>query len=216
MHDPSVVIARLSRPGLRRHQPGRWMSRHDHHIGPVDLTWPTLITVWHNEPDGRDAGEVCGRQGWHGPKLARARWALAHRAHLRLQVHPWQTACRRLFTRCDECGHPFRHGDMAISAGGWDSNPGPGWRVDEHVLHRVCSGYRSFRAQAAEAITMLDIVHDLAEYDGLPAAEVDRRWAAAAQFAGERNLAFRIRRRLEQLRKSADAPPADRQSSTTA
>lgn len=80
MHDPMVLVFSIRRPWPRvrmmkkRHprttgawfgaQPWwrkalHWVSRSHWRIGRVELYWPSIIDVWHIEPGGRDALEVC-------------------------------------------------------------------------------------------------------------------------------------------------------------
>jgi len=120
MHDPLVVAFTIRRPWpKRRHNPAR--SR----------WWPPLITVWHREPSGRDAGTVCG---W------RTHWRHPH--HWHLQVHPTQTLKRWLWSRCAWCGGRFRWGTAPCSLD-WNG-PGPRWfRGEPMVLHGECDTERS-------------------------------------------------------------------------
>jgi hypothetical protein len=68
VHDPLVVAFEIRRPWPRRdraydEKPGR-VSLHSWRgpfwvIGGKGFYWPTMVTVWHREPGGRDSGEVC-------------------------------------------------------------------------------------------------------------------------------------------------------------
>lgn len=124
MHDPLVLAWSIRSPIPRRDrfrekhtdQP-RWSIRRRRFTNPSDAGQPTepwwrprgyqvrlagrcvrtreLIAIWHVEPGGRDALEVCG------PVLSgRWRW---HVRHWKVTVRPWQRL-RKRFTRCDECG----------------------------------------------------------------------------------------------------------------
>ena len=95
--------------------------------------WPSLITIWHVEPDGRDSGEVCKRHG-------RWRW---HIHHWRVQVHPIQALRRRLLTRCEWCGGRSRKGDAVNVSHQWDRKPGPWWRGERGLFHVDCSSIES-------------------------------------------------------------------------
>lgn len=132
MHDPMVVafairrpwpkIGRTERPHSRRLRGSFW------YIGSYELYWPPLITVWHVEPDGRDAGTVCPPKEWK-----------RHPWHWSLQIHPLQHFQRWAFTRCAWCGGKSRRGDMVNHSYGWDGSPkAPWWRGQTGVYHSDC------------------------------------------------------------------------------
>lgn len=94
-----------------------------------------LATIWHVEPGGRDAFEVCKR-------TTRWKW---HVHHWRLQVHALQELRARLFDRCAECG---RRGRPNVSHQ-WDG-PGVGWRKWRSapgLFHHECSSLVHLRKQ---------------------------------------------------------------------
>lgn len=79
MHDPMVLVFSIRRPWPkvrrmkqpRRQQPGRkvtlrsvWRSFRSPfwRFGRTELYWPSLIDVWHVEPDGHDAFTVCRKR----------------------------------------------------------------------------------------------------------------------------------------------------------
>lgn len=150
MHDPKHVAFEIRRPWpkfrrAKRHAGKRLRIRGEWKrgwwdlrpaafsvfwtIGRFELYWPALITVWHVEPGGRDAGTVCG---------AHARW---HIHHWRIQVLPLQHLRRVLLTRCEECG---RKGSPNHSHG-WYRERSPWWRGEKGLYHRECSALVSLR-----------------------------------------------------------------------
>lgn len=144
MHDPMFVAFSVRRPwpqkaGGPTPKGPRWEWRPGSPFATVAgrrLYFPGLVTVWHNEPGGRDSGEVCGYP--HG-------WALRkHLSHLSLQVHPLQAFRRWAFTRCSWCGGPSRKGDyINLRAPGGLAEKGrkhlPWWAGEQGLLHRDCS-----------------------------------------------------------------------------
>jgi hypothetical protein len=122
MHDPMVVAFDIPRPWPRRN---RFSGRR---------YWPALITVWHVEPGGHDAFEVCKHSShwqWHV-------W------HWKVQIRPLQQLKRFLFERCIECGRRYPWGYSPVSHQ-WDG-PGSRWfRVQKLNYHHECSGLVSLR-----------------------------------------------------------------------
>lgn len=143
MHDPLVVAFTIPRPWPRRgslpsggkrwkwgHGRGRkWRPGHFMTIAGLTLYWPSLITVWHVEPGGRDSFEVCKHSG-------RWRW---HVHHWRIQVHPLQTLRRWALTRCAWCGGPSRRGSRANFSHQWDGPRGRWWQGEPGLYHQDCS-----------------------------------------------------------------------------
>jgi hypothetical protein len=83
----------------------------------------------------------------HRPWWKHPRW---HIRHWRIQVHPWQTLRRWLFTRCEQCGKRFAWGASPVSHG-WDS-PRPKWFKGEvGLFHGECSAIRCAVAEKARA-----------------------------------------------------------------
>lgn len=106
MHDPSVLIFDV--PLIR-------------------------LDVWHDEPGGRDAFEVCG----HAPHgAARIMWTLRHRRHLHYRWWPWLNVHRWITHRCDGCGKRFRWKEARHSYQGTDK-----------VWHDPCMSLRHVRSQ---------------------------------------------------------------------
>lgn len=69
------------------------------------------------------------RPWWRHP-----RW---HVHHWRLQLCPWQTLRRWLFSRCRGCGKRFAWGYSPLSTS-WSSRPPRLFRGEEHVYHPEC------------------------------------------------------------------------------
>jgi hypothetical protein len=108
-----------------------------------DFYWPPLITVWHNEPGGRDSGSVCKHfrriEGPDGPThKVRGSWRW-HVHHWRIQVPPLQALRRRLLTRCEWCGGRSRKHDVVNHSHQWDREPGRWWRGERGLFHSDCS-----------------------------------------------------------------------------
>lgn len=144
MHDPMVVAYEIRRPWpqIRRIHDARprgirgpfWR------FGNVELYWPGLITIWHVEPAGADAFEICKH-------TTRWQW---HVHHWRLQLHPWQKFKRWAFQRCQWCGGRSRRGDYVNVSMGWESQKADHWWqstpgvfhhdcISIHQAHRTCA-----------------------------------------------------------------------------
>lgn len=135
MHDPMVLATTIRRPWPRRNRLG---GRH---------YYPSLVDVWHNEPDGRDAGQVCGYPPHDARKLVP--WLWTHRRHLSVRVIPWMTFSRWRWSRCAHCKGRFRWGEAPISHQ-WNG-AGPSRNGEPGVYHRECSSVVSLRAHLGEA-----------------------------------------------------------------
>jgi hypothetical protein len=120
MHDPMLVAFEIRRPWPRR------SGRGEH----ACWYWPPLVTVWHVEPDGHDAGTVCPY---------RTHWRHPH--HWRLQFPPLQALRRRLLTRCAWCGGRSTRRDVVNhSNSGWDGGrKSPWWRGELDLFHSDCA-----------------------------------------------------------------------------
>ena len=121
MHDPDVQVFTIKRPPARRDQFGRW--------------WPTLLTVWHHEPKGRDAGTTCSY---------RAHWR--HPWHWRIQFDALQLLRRRLLTRCTWCGGKSTSGDAVNCSFQWGRQQAPWWRGESGLYHHDCSSIANAHA----------------------------------------------------------------------
>ncbi len=145
MHDPSVLVLSIRRPIPRRsplhdvrdsaRPRWEWWSPFATVAGR-GLYFPSLVDVWHDEPDGRDSGEVCGYP--YGREL------LAHLRHLRITVPPVRGIRRRLLTRCEWCrqGASRRKGPVNVSHS-WDRDGSPWWRSERGLYHQTCSAVAS-------------------------------------------------------------------------
>ena len=106
--------------------------------------WPSMVTVWHREPGGRDSGEVCKhyrreqRPGgtWRSTVLRGWRW---HVHHYKIQVGPLQELRRRLLTRCAWCGGKSRKGDAVNVSHQWNGPRGRWWQGTPGLYHHDCS-----------------------------------------------------------------------------
>lgn len=158
MHDPMVVAFEIVRPLPRRSRPPvgkstRWKIGRSRFwtLAGRELYWPPLITVWHNEPHGRDAGQVCKHyRRWRDPdgqwqsKLQRS-WRF-HIHHWSIQVHPLQTLRRRLLTRCEWCNGRSAKSDPVNVSHQWDGPRGRWWQGEPGLYHRDCSAISSAHA----------------------------------------------------------------------
>jgi hypothetical protein len=127
MHDPMVVAFDIPRPWPRRNSLGG--RRY----------WPALITVWHVEPGGHDAFEVCKHSShwqWHV-------W------HWKVQIRPLQQLKRFLFERCIECGRRYPWGYSPVSLRRARES-------DEKLIRHLFAGYRlAVDLDEAEALAQL-------------------------------------------------------------
>jgi hypothetical protein len=136
MHDPMVVAFDIHRPWpshpLRKptRPVPRWkLSFPFMYVAGREWYFPSLITIWHVEPGGRDSGEVCKHHTstqdpetgkWTHHYSTRWKW---HVWHWKIQVSPLQSLRAFLFDRCETCGRKGRpnHGYMSgtRSLGWW-------------------------------------------------------------------------------------------------
>jgi hypothetical protein len=143
VHDPSVVVFDVPRPWpkvRRRNAVGRLFY------------WPSIITVWHDEPGGRDAGSLCG---WpeRGRKLPL--WLFRHRRHLRVQWRTKQALNRWLYQRCEHCGGKSRRRHPVNVSHQWGSGPQEWGRSKPGLYHGACSANVSLRRDLLEALEAL-------------------------------------------------------------
>lgn len=166
MHDPLVVAHTIRKPWpkiskRRHHNDGRlrirssWRKWYDirpssfsafWYIGPFELYWSSLVTIWHKEPKGHDAFSVCKHSG-------RWKW---HIHHWKIQVPPLQALRRRLLTRCEWCGGKSRKGDYVNISHSWDRAPGHWWRGERGLFHQDCSSIHSAHHICTCAVPVLD------------------------------------------------------------
>lgn len=151
MHDPLVVAFHIRRPWPQRtsrkaRHAEKWWRPPYVNIRGREWWFPSLITIWHNEPGGADSNTVCrykpvqflGRGGRCGGW--RMYWWQLHVHHWTMQIHPLQTARRRYLTRCAWCGGRHTKSDpINTSTGGWDSSDrNPWWRGQSDIVHSDC------------------------------------------------------------------------------
>lgn len=106
--------------------------------------WPSMITVWHREPGGRDSGDVCRHyvrvpqpDGTYRTRVLHGwQW---HVHHWRIQVGPLQSLRRTLLTRCSWCGGRHRKGDPVNVSHQWDAPRERWWRGEPGLYHHGCS-----------------------------------------------------------------------------
>lgn len=162
MHDPEVVVFTISIPRFwPRAMPtvtDGWHVTRRRRTNPENLGQPVypwwrlvgydfvaasrrigsrpLITVWHVEPDGRDALTVCKGMGGSDLTWHNVRWAWRHRRHLEIAVEPWRRFRRWREDHCDECGRRFFWRDARF-----------GYMSSDDVYHEACMALRDERAR---------------------------------------------------------------------
>lgn len=112
----------LGEPVYRWWRPAGW----EFALGGRVWSWRTLATVWHVEPGGRDAFEVCKH-------ASRWKW---HVHHWKIQMHSFARAKSWLFDRCDHCGRRFAWGETRF-----------GYMSSDAVYHEPCQNLRQVRSQ---------------------------------------------------------------------
>ncbi len=121
------------------------------------------LDIWHREPRGHDAGEVCGHSPM--PVPARALWAVGHVRHLWVRWWPAFRIRRWIVDRCDHCGQRFRRRETRHS-----------YQSTDKVWHDVCMSLRHVRGH----------LDDLTGYV-LGTADWNTRWRAEYRLDGMRN-----------------------------
>jgi hypothetical protein len=128
---------KANRPMYRPWRPAAWLV----HVNGKLARWATLATVWHQEPTGHDSGTVCKGMGGSDLTWHNVVWAVGHRRHLHVQVHPYQRISRWLFARCAECGRRFFWRDARF-----------GYMSSDDVYHDQCMSLRQLRSQKADLL----------------------------------------------------------------
>jgi len=104
-----------------------------------DYYWPSMITIWHNEPGGHDGLTVCSRRyqdkrgKWHRTKSWR--W---HIHHWSFQILPLQHLRRYLLTRCEICGGKSRKGHVVNFSNSWSNPKTHFWQGEVGLHHGDC------------------------------------------------------------------------------
>lgn len=152
MRDSLVVAFEIRRPWpnrshrLSRQDTARWRIGRSPFwtVAGRSFYWPSLITVWHVEPGGRDSGEVCPH--YRREQLPDGKWETTllngwrlHVHHWRIQVLPLQELRRWLLTRCEWCGGPSRKRHRVNVSNQWDRKRGPWWRGERGLFHVDCN-----------------------------------------------------------------------------
>lgn len=173
MHDPMVVAFDIRRPWPTRSYTSdkdrerRWhWQRHGKWWKPGSWSpfvtvrgqrwyFPSLVTIWHVEPNGRDSGEVCNH--WRTDRAGRRRrddrWKW-HVWHWKIQVATGQKIKRFLFERCIECGRRYPWGYAPVSHQ-WDGPGGRWFRVGRLNYHHECSALVHQRRQRESDETLI-------------------------------------------------------------
>jgi len=132
----------------RRHNPFPWWKPRSYssfwRVAGVDVYWPPLITIWHNEPHGHDSLEVCSRRyqdkagEWHHTRSWK--W---HVHHWSFQIHPYQHFRRWALTRCAWCGGRSRKHDHVNHSLSWDGPRARWWQGERGLYHGECTSAAS-------------------------------------------------------------------------
>lgn len=155
-------------------------------------------TIWHNEPRGRDSGEVCK----HWTPIEDASWwqrrrarpgdkSVANRAwrwhvhHWTLQVFALQHLRRFMLDRCDECGRHYPYGYAPIGYS-WDPPRLHFWQRRTGTCHHECDAMRSWKSSSGLADEAIQVAvaayRTLADCGELEAIE---RLASGAEVPGD-------------------------------
>ncbi len=145
MHDPSILATTIHYPIPRQLK-----------INGKRVAWrfPAFIDIWHDDPNGHDAGTVCQIHN-RGPL-----WWWQHRSHLRAKVIPWQQFKRWKWQPCEGCGGKSRRGHMVNVSGSWGAGPQKFRQSKPDMWHHECSGIRHLKfglREAQEALRLLNV-----------------------------------------------------------
>lgn len=156
MHDPQVVAFEIRRPWPKRsgshdarYQWATWLKPWNGWmafwtVAGKGFYFPSLITVWHVEPNGQDALTVCRTRSQRpdGTWKFSKGW-IWHVHHWKIQISPLQRLRRSLLTKCEKCG---RKGSPNTSHH-WDGERVPWWRGEKGLYHGECSSLVSLLQQ---------------------------------------------------------------------
>jgi hypothetical protein len=142
VHDPDVVAFEIRRPWPS----GRRLNGR--------RRWPALVTIWHREPGGHDAGEVCRHyRRWQEPdgtwksKVTKGwKW---HVHHWRPTIHPLIKLRRHLVDRCAWCHGPDRKRDRISISTIWDGYRPHWWASAHGIYHDDCHSAWSARGRCS-------------------------------------------------------------------
>jgi len=131
------------------------------YVGPFELYWPSLVTIWHREPNGHDSGEVCKHSfrwqesdgTWRSKPNRAWKW---HVHHWKIQVSPLQHLRRWALTRCEWCGGRSRKGDYVNCSHSWDRDRGHWWQGERGLFHQDCSSIHGAHRTCTCAVPVLD------------------------------------------------------------
>lgn len=91
------------------------------------------LDIWHDEPDGHDAGTVCGNPPMK--LLGSILWGIRHVRHLHYRFWPYLKVRRWIKDHCAECGRRFLWRDSRT-----------GYMGSGEVFHNQCMSLRSVRS----------------------------------------------------------------------
>lgn len=190
MHDPLVVAFEIRRPWPKRaaysdakpvpdgkRAKPRWRFALPYFtVAGKAFYFPGLITIWHREPGGADAGTVCKHH--HREQGPDGKWRYVfhhawkfHIRHWQIQVRPWQDFRRWAFTRCEWCGGRSRKNNAVNVSHQWDRSPSAWWRGERGLFHMDCSSvYRCHN--------MCLCTDPLFDYDGYGRCALCGKWRA--------------------------------------
>lgn len=150
MHDPLVVAFEIRRPWPQHHRQTPSGPQWKFGLTPfwsiagMGLYFPTMITIWHREPGGRDSGEVCKHHSRYQDHKGDWQWKFHHGwrfhvHHWKIQVTPLQRLRRRLLTQCAWCQGRHHRRDPVCIRHGWDPPRARWWMGERGLYHQDCS-----------------------------------------------------------------------------